>query len=54
MLVAGRLKTITGEITQLLQGGVVIGGQRQIVPRNAFHDYYGKNIRIRAHLLAYM
>lgn len=43
LCVAGRLKTITGKITQLLHGGVG-GGQRQIVSKNAFHDYCGTNV----------
>jgi len=43
VVVAGRSKTITGKITQLLHGGVG-GGQRQIVSRNAFHDYCGTNV----------
>lgn len=43
VVVARRSKTITGKITQLLHGGVG-GGQRQIVSRNAFHDYCGTNV----------
>jgi len=48
VVVAGRSKTITGKITQLLHGGVG-GGQRQIVSRNAFHDYCGTNVPTHIH-----
>jgi len=43
LCVSGRSKTITGKITQLLHGGVG-GGHRQIVSKNAFHDYCGTNV----------
>lgn len=48
VVVAGRSKTITGKITQLLHCGVG-GGQRQIVSRNAFHDYCGTNVSTNTH-----
>jgi len=53
VVVAGRSKTITGKITQLLHGGVG-GGQRQIVSRNAFHDYCATNVSTHTYKLTYL
>lgn len=48
-LVAGRSKTITGEIIQLLRLCKLVGRQRQIVLKNAFHDYCGTNTDTNLH-----